>query len=81
MSAEIQQIQQHLRDLKVIGKVSAMGTVYAGVKIFVRDVKDEVRADVKAVTFFYEGGFVRRGKYEAPSAEDSKRVPDGYSAN
>lgn len=33
MSAEIQQIQQHLRDLKVIGKVSAMGTVYTGVKI------------------------------------------------
>lgn len=81
MSAEIQQIQQHLRDLKVIGKVSAMGTVFAGVKIFVRDVKDEVRADVKAVTFFYEGGFVRRGKYEPPSSEDSKRVPDGYSAN
>lgn len=81
MSAEIQQIQQHLRDLKVIGKVSAMGTVFAGVKIYVRDVKDDIRSDVKAVTFFYEGGFVRRGKYEAPSSEDSKRVPDGYSSN
>jgi uncharacterized protein (DUF342 family) len=81
MSAEIQQIQQYLRDLKVIGKVSAMGTVYAGVKIHVRDAKDDVRTEVKAVTFFYEDGFVRRGKYEAPSDDDTKRVPDGYSSN
>lgn len=81
MSAEIQQIQQYLRDLKVIGKVSVMGTVHAGVKIHVRDAIDDVRTDVKAVTFFYEDGFVRRGKYEAPSDEDTKRVPDGYSSN
>ncbi|MCM1321108.1 MAG: FapA family protein [Bacteroides sp.] len=78
---EIEQIQQHLRELKVIGKVSASGTVYAGVKVYVRDEKDEVRTDTKSVTFFYEDGFVRRGKYEAPSEEDTKRVPDGYSAN
>lgn len=81
MSAELQQIQQHLRDLKIIGKVSASGTVYAGVKIFVRDIKDTVNMDLKAVTFYYENGFVRHGKYEAPNEEDTKRVPDGYSAD
>lgn len=81
MSTEIQQIQQYLRDLKVIGKVSVMGTVHAGVKVYVRDAKDDVRTEVKAVTFFYEDGFVRRGKYEAPSDDDTKRVPDGYSSN
>ncbi len=81
LDTEIQDIQNHLRELKVIGKVSVSGTVYAGVKIFVRDVKDDVRTDVKSVTFFYENGFVRRGKYEAPDEDIAKRVFDGYSTN
>ncbi len=81
VTEEIQQIQQHLRELKVIGKISASGVVYAGVKLYIRDVKEEIHNDVKAVTFFYENGFVRHGKYEPPAAEDMKRAPDGYSAN
>ena len=81
MSKEIQEIQEHLKELKVIGKISASGTVYAGVKIYVRDVKEEIRTDVKQVTFYYENGFVRHGKYESPSPEDAKRVPDGYTAD
>ncbi len=79
MTEEITQIQQHLRELKIIGKVSASGTVYAGVKIYIRDVKEEIRNDTKAVTFYLENGFVRHGKYEPPSAEDMKRTPDGYA--
>lgn len=79
MTEEIQQIQQHLRELKIIGKVSASGTVYAGVKIYIRDVKEEIRNDTKAVTFYLENGFVRHGKYEPPTAEDMKRTPDGYA--
>lgn len=81
MSKEIQEIQDHLRELKVIGKISASGVVYAGVKVYVRDVKEEIRSDVRQVTFYYENGFVRHGKYEPPSNEDTKRVPDGYTAN
>lgn len=77
---EIESIQSHLRELKNIGKVYASGTVYSGVKIFVRDEKDEVRADVKSVTFYYDEGFVRRGKYEQPTFDDVKG-PDGYSTN
>lgn len=77
---EIEKIQEHLREIKNVGKVYAEGTVYAGVKIFVRDEKDEVRADVKNVTFYYEEGFVRRGKYVKPSFDDVKG-PDGYSTN
>lgn len=80
MTKEIEDIQTRLRELKVVGKVSASGTVYAGVKIIIRDERDEVKTDVKNVTFFYEGGFVRRGKYEAPDLEGVK-MPDGYSAN
>lgn len=78
LNENIQTLQQHLRDLKVVGKVKASGTVFAGVKIFVRDVKDDVRTEVKSVTFYYEGGFVRRGKYEAPAADE--KLPEGYSS-
>ncbi len=77
---EIGKIQARLRELKNIGKVYVAGTVYAGVKIWVRDEKDEVRADAKSLTFYYENGFVRRGKFEKPSFDDIKG-PDGYSSD
>lgn len=77
---EFTEIQSRLHELKIIGKVSVSGTVYAGVKIFIRDVKDEVRTDVKNVTFFYENGFVRRGKYEAPDTDVTKQVLNGFSS-
>ncbi len=77
---EIEKLQARLRELKNIGKVYASGTVYAGVKIYVRDEKDEVRSDTKSVTFYYDNGFVRRGKYEAPST-DGIKAPNGYSSN
>ena len=78
---ELEEILTRLHELKIIGKVSVSGTVYAGVKIFVRDVKDEIRTDVKSVTFYYENGFVRRGKYEAPDSSIIKQVLDGYSSD
>jgi uncharacterized protein (DUF342 family) len=81
MTAEIQEIQQHLRELKVIGKVSVANTIFAGVKLYIRDVKEDIRVDEKAVTFALENGFVRHNKYEPLSEEDAKRVPDGYSSN
>jgi len=80
MSNEIEKIQDRLRELKVVGKVKCAGTVYSGVKVYVREVLDDVRSDVRAVTFYYEDGFVRRGKYEEPQVEDIKS-PDGYSSN
>ncbi len=79
ISEEVEQIQQHLHELRVVGKVKASGTVYSGVKVYVRDVVDEVRTDVKSVTFFFEQGFIRRGKYEAPDMTDIK-APEGYSS-
>ncbi len=80
IAAEIQEIQDYLRELKVIGKVSASGTVYPGVKLYIRDVKEDIRTEIKSVTFYLENGFVRQGKYE-PVSDDVKRTPDGYSAN
>ncbi|MBQ4378597.1 MAG: FapA family protein [Treponema sp.] len=75
---EIEQIQAHLRELKNVGKVYASGTVYSGVKVYIRDEKDEVRADTKSVTFYYDQGFIKRGKFEQPNFDDIKG-PEGYS--
>ncbi len=77
---EITKLQTRLRELKNIGKVYVSGTVYAGVKIYIRDEKDEIRSDAKNLTFYYENGFVRRGKFEKPNFDDIKG-PDGYSSN
>ena len=78
LNAEIAQIQERLRELKAVGKVVASGTVYSGVKIYVREEKEEVRTEVKSVSFYYEDGFVRRGKYEEPDMSDV-RQPEGYA--
>ena len=79
MTTEINQIQEHLRALKVVGRVNASGTVYAGTKIYVRDEKDEVKADCKAVSFYYENGFVRRGKYDASQVTNDVAAPEGVA--
>ncbi len=80
ISTEIQEIEQHLRDLKVTGKIKSSGLVYAGVKIYIRDVLLEIRIEVKNVTFYLEKDIIRQNKYEPPEMEDIK-VPDGYSSN
>jgi uncharacterized protein (DUF342 family) len=79
MNNEIESIQSHLRELKAVGKVKVEDTVYAGVKIYVRDVLDEVKIDTKKVTFFYDKSFSKRGDYEPPSMTIEE--PDGYTTN
>lgn len=81
MSNEIEKIQLHLRELKVAGKVKVEGTVYSGVKIYIRDVLDEVKMDTKSVTFYYEKSFSKRGPYEPPSLTSQEEQPDGYTTN
>ena len=81
ITEEIQKIESHLRDLKVVGRVNASGTVYAGSKIFVRDEKDEVKNDCKAVCFYYDNGFVRRGKFDQNNVTKDIKGPDGYSSD
>lgn len=79
MTDEINKIQEHLRELKAIGKVKVEGDVYSGVKIYIRDVLDEVKIDTKAVTFYYDKAFSKRGPYEPPALAEEQ--PDGYSAD
>ena len=80
ITKEIEALQQHLRDLKAVGKVKVEGTVYPGTKVYVRDALDEVRSEVTSLSFLYENTLVKRAKYEPPSVDVSKG-PDGYSSN
>jgi len=77
---KIKMVKEHLSNLKTRGKVSASAKVFPGVKIVIRDVRDEVQMEHKAVTFVLEGGLIRRSKYEEPDKEAIKG-PDGYSTN
>ena len=79
MTDEINNIQAHLRELKAVGKVKVEADVYAGVKIYIRDVLDEVKIDTKGVTFSYDRSFSKRGPYEPPALQMEE--PDGYTAN
>ncbi|MDR1278853.1 MAG: FapA family protein [Treponema sp.] len=76
----IVKIQEFLDGIKNRGRVSASAKVYPGVKILIRDIKDDVRNEYRAVTFILENGLIRVTKYEEPD-EDVKRGPDGYTTN
>jgi hypothetical protein len=76
----IEKIQEFLNEMQIRGKVSASTKVFPGVKVVIRDVKEDVRTEYKAVTFILENGLVRVSKYEEPD-ELAKKGLDGYSSN
>ena len=76
----IEKIQVFLNDIQVRGKVSASTKVFPGVKVIIRDVKEDVRTEYRAVTFILENGLVRVSKYEEPDELAAKGL-DGYSSH
>jgi uncharacterized protein (DUF342 family) len=80
INEELAEIENFLANLKNRGKVSASSTVYPGVRIVIRDVKEDVRNEYKAVTFLLENGLVRVAKYEEPD-QSAGRSPDGHTTN
>ncbi|TVQ39951.1 MAG: DUF342 domain-containing protein [Spirochaetaceae bacterium] len=64
LNSEIEEIQQYLGELKTHGRISASGTVYAGVKVHIKDATLEVRSEFKAVTFISEANTVKVTKYQ-----------------
>jgi uncharacterized protein (DUF342 family) len=77
---EIQKIQEYLNDIKIRGRVSASTKVYPGVRIMIRDVREDVHSEHRGVTFVLENGLVRAAKYEEPD-ELAKKGLDGYSSD
>jgi len=76
----IEKVQEFMNQIQVRGRVSASTKVWPGVKIWIRDVKEDVRQEYKAVTFVLEDGLIRMSKYEEPD-EQAKKGLDGYSSN
>ncbi|MDR0503706.1 MAG: FapA family protein [Treponema sp.] len=76
----ISKIQEFLNEIQIRGRVSASTKVFPGVKIWIRDVKEDIQSEFKAVTFILENGLVRVTKYEEPD-ELAKKGLDGYSSN
>ena len=76
----IQKIQEFMNEIHIRGKVSASKKVYPGVKIWIRDVKEDVRTEYRATTFILENGLIRVTKYEEPD-DIVKKGLDGYSSH
>jgi uncharacterized protein (DUF342 family) len=78
INEEIEKLQEVFNRQKNRGKVSASSKVYPGVRVTIRDVKEDVRNEYKAVTFILENGLIRVTKYEEPADAGG---PDGYSTH
>ena len=77
---DIVKTKEILNSMNVRAKVSASAKVYPGVRIMIRDARDEVRTEYKAVTFILEDGLIRVTKYEEPD-EDTKKGIDGFTTD
>jgi len=76
----LEKIQEFMNSIETRGRVSAAKKVYPGVKIMIRDVKEDVRTDYRATTFILENGLIRVSKYEEPD-EMAQKGLDGYSSH
>ncbi len=82
VAKEIEGVQTYLNGLKIRGRVSASGRVYPGVKICIKDVREDIKTELKAITFYLENQLIRTTKYEEPEDEILKRgPPDAYKAD
>jgi uncharacterized protein len=82
LAKEAEAIQVYLNGLKTKGRISASGRIYPGVKLVIKDVKEEVKNEQKAMTFYLENQMLRTTKYEEPEDEILKRrPPDAHQAD
>jgi uncharacterized protein (DUF342 family) len=73
-------VKEALDKTDVRSRVSASAKVFPGVRVQIRDIREDVRNEFKAVTFVLEEGLIRAGGYEEADKELVK-VPDGYTAD
>jgi uncharacterized protein (DUF342 family) len=82
LGKEIESLQSYLNGLKSRGRISASGRIYPGVKIWIKDIHEDIKNEMKAVTFYLENQLVRTTRYEEPEDESVKRGrPDVYKAD
>ncbi|HTX71782.1 MAG TPA: FapA family protein [Rectinemataceae bacterium] len=82
LAKEIESIQTYLNGLKTKGRISASGRVYPGVILAIKDVRENVKNEQKAMTFYLENQMLRTTRYEEPEDEILRRgPPDAYKAD
>jgi uncharacterized protein (DUF342 family) len=77
---DLVKVQGALSTIQVRGRVSASAKVFPGVRIMVRDAREDVRNEYKAATFVLEKGLIQVVGYEEVD-ENLMKVPDGYTAD
>jgi len=79
---EAETIQAYLSGLKTKGRISASGRIYPGVKLVIKDVKEDVKNEQRGLTFYLENQMIRTTRYEEPEDEILKRgPPDAHKAD
>lgn len=73
LRSEYEGIQSYLNNLKVRGKVSVSGRIYPGAKIIIRDVREDIKNEHKAITFYLDNMLIKSTKYEEVDEELLKR--------
>lgn len=82
LGKEFETLQVYLNGLKSRGRISASGRIFPGVKICIKDVREDIKNEQKGVTFYLDNQLVRTTRYEEPEDEALKRGrPDVYKAD
>ncbi len=82
LAKEIESIQSYLNGLKTKGRISASSRVYPGVKLVIKDIKEDVKTELKGITFYLENQMIRTTRYEEPEDEILKKgPPDAHKAD
>ena len=82
LAKEIEGLQNYLNGLKTRGRISASSRVYPGVKLIIKDVREDVKTEQKAITFYLENQMIRTTKYEEPEDDILKKgPPDAHKAD
>ncbi|HSV56038.1 MAG TPA: FapA family protein [Magnetospirillaceae bacterium] len=81
LAKEIESISAYLSGLKVRGKVSVSGKAHPGVRIIIKDVVEELKTEMKGITFYLDNMMIKRTKYEEPDAATVRRGTDANKAH
>ena len=69
IDTENEEIHKYLQSLRHVGKISASGIVFPGVKITIRDAHLDVKNELKRITFINDESVIKTKKYEEPEDE------------
>ncbi len=75
LEAEAEKIQNYLNGLKTRGRISVSHKVYPGVKIQIKDVREDIKIEQKSVTFYLDGLMIKKTRYEEVDDESIRRGP------